>query len=234
MTEVKKITQHELEQLHAFTIKHFVEYYDLQTELTDHLANAIEARWQQEPNLTFDDALKQEFKKFGIFGFMTVVEQRQLALSKRYYKLFWGYFKEFFKLPKVILSVVMVAVVYKAALLSMVVLPTVIAVTVLFLIGRLIYMGYRYKKKVKKTGQRWMLEEIIYRGGGLGFSFILPYQLNSHFILPDNYSDMLLFILSVWTVLFALYIYVILVIIPGRAKEHLENVYPEYKLQQAV
>ena len=93
MDKIKKITQEQNDQLFAFTIKHFVEYYDLQNELTDHLANAIEERWKTEPNLSFDDALKQEFKKFGIFGFMGVVESRQAALNKKYKKLMWGYMK---------------------------------------------------------------------------------------------------------------------------------------------
>jgi hypothetical protein len=52
-----------------------VEWYDLQTELVDHLANAIEQQWQENPKILFEDALQMEFKKFGVFGFMDVVEK---------------------------------------------------------------------------------------------------------------------------------------------------------------
>jgi hypothetical protein len=97
---MKKISSEQTEMLYAFTRKHFVEYYDLQTELVDHLANAIEAKWEQHPGIAFEAALQQEFKKFGIFGFMDVVEQRQGALTKKYNKLIWSYFRQFFKLPK--------------------------------------------------------------------------------------------------------------------------------------
>ena len=34
-----------------------MEYYDLQTELVDHLANAVKTEWQQNPKLTFDEVL---------------------------------------------------------------------------------------------------------------------------------------------------------------------------------
>jgi hypothetical protein len=32
----------------------------------DHLANAIETQWQENPKLSFNEALNKEFKKFGV------------------------------------------------------------------------------------------------------------------------------------------------------------------------
>lgn len=37
-----KLSAQQIDQLYAFTRQHFVEWYDLQSELVDHLANAIE------------------------------------------------------------------------------------------------------------------------------------------------------------------------------------------------
>ena len=37
--ELKKLTSEQIDQLYLFTRQHFVEYYDLQTELVDHLAH---------------------------------------------------------------------------------------------------------------------------------------------------------------------------------------------------
>jgi hypothetical protein len=61
-----------------------VEYYDLQTELVDHLANDMEVIWQKQPTLSFEQARDASFKKFGVFGFMDVVGERQKAMTKRY------------------------------------------------------------------------------------------------------------------------------------------------------
>ncbi len=63
-----KVNQEQIASLYAFTKKHYVEFYDLQTELVDHLANAIEAQWENNPEIPFEEALQIEFKKFGIFG----------------------------------------------------------------------------------------------------------------------------------------------------------------------
>ena len=64
-----KLTSQHIDQLYKFTRAHYVEWYDLQTELVDHLANDIENIWEKEPNLSFDQAKNKAFKKFGIFGF---------------------------------------------------------------------------------------------------------------------------------------------------------------------
>jgi hypothetical protein len=41
----------------------------------------IETQWQENPKVTFDQTLNTEFK-FGVFGFMDVVEKTTSVLSK--------------------------------------------------------------------------------------------------------------------------------------------------------
>jgi hypothetical protein len=48
----------------------------------DHLANAIETQWQENPKLSFDQALNKEFKNLA-FWFYGCVEKRQTVLSKK-------------------------------------------------------------------------------------------------------------------------------------------------------
>ena len=52
-----KLTQEQIARLYRFTREHYVEWYDLQTELVDHLANAIEEQAQQNPTLSFEALL---------------------------------------------------------------------------------------------------------------------------------------------------------------------------------
>ena len=66
-----KLNPSQIDRLFTFTRQHYVEYYDLQTELVDHLAHAIEAQWQEKPKLSFEDALNIEFKKFVFAGINT-------------------------------------------------------------------------------------------------------------------------------------------------------------------
>jgi len=101
----KRLTNEHIEQLFAFTKKHLVEHYDVQIELVDHLANAIEAQWKENPDISFEDALQKEYKNFGIFGFSGLVEQKQSALQNHYWLIIKKEMITFFSVPKIIFSV---------------------------------------------------------------------------------------------------------------------------------
>ncbi|HLW63373.1 MAG TPA: hypothetical protein VKY33_08225 [Flavobacterium sp.] len=100
-----KLTAEQIDVLFIFTKKHSVKHYDVQVELVDHLANAIEAQWKTNPNISFEKALQKEYKNFGVFGFSGLVEQKQTALQNHYWHIIKKEFINFFSVPKVIISV---------------------------------------------------------------------------------------------------------------------------------
>ena len=73
MKEKEILSEAQIQSLYRFTRAHFVYHYDLQTELVDHMAEAIEELQEKQPELTFDDATKIVFKSFGVFGFQDIV-----------------------------------------------------------------------------------------------------------------------------------------------------------------
>lgn len=225
-----KLTAEQIEHLYVFTRRHFVDYYDLQTELVDHLANAIEQKWTEQPNVSFEQALQQEFKKFGIFGFTTLVEKRQVVLTKKYNRMLWGYFREFFKLPKIMLTIALTGLIYLLIQSSPIAFSMLFIILMLFGIIRLIQMNVKYRKKVKNTGKRWMLEEIIFRCGSFGIYLQIPIQLN-RFLFEDSYPELGIWLLSGSLVVIALYQYVVLILIPSKAGEHIKETYPEYAME---
>jgi hypothetical protein len=52
----------------------------------DHLANAIETQWQENPKLSFNEALNKEFK-IRRFWFYGCGRKTQTVLSKKKYNL---------------------------------------------------------------------------------------------------------------------------------------------------
>lgn len=226
----KKVSEEQMEELFAFTRKHFVEHYDLQTELADHMANAIEYRWATDPTLDFARAKEQEFKKFGVFGFMGVVEERQIALNKKYQKLIWSYFKEFFKLPRIILTILLIFAVHEILELSTLTYSVILLTVVVVTIYKLTVTWRKYRKMVKQTGKKWMFEEIIMRCGGIPAVLYFPYEIvcESFDTVPGMVS---MWVMSIFLVISILYLYIIFYIIPSKAEEHLVATYPEYNLK---
>lgn len=104
------ITDAQYESLFAFCRKHYVQYYDVQVELVDHLSAAIEERMQQNPKLSFEQALDGVYTGFGIKGFADIVATREKMMSKQCRKQKWKLFFSYFTVPKVAMTLCLYAV----------------------------------------------------------------------------------------------------------------------------
>lgn len=226
-----QLTNEQIEKLYFFTRQHFVEWYDLQTELVDHLANAIETQWETNPKLTFDEALNVEFKKFGVFGFMDVVEKRQAALSKKYAKIIWKHFKNFFHLPQIIGTFSAVGILFyilKISLYSEIIVIGLLVLLLVFFFVELVRNSRKMKKRNEETGKKWLFKEILTGYGQTGGFMFLPLQTVYHFRSLFN-DDLMLLVGSFLLVSLGIYQYIVLVIIPKKAEQYLKETYPEYE-----
>jgi hypothetical protein len=102
--EARKLTPEQIDDLFAFCEEQDVPYYDVQIELVDHLANAIEQKWINKPNLPYEKALWAIFDQFGPSGFRKIRKSKEKELRKKYNRMLWQYIGEFYKLPKIILT----------------------------------------------------------------------------------------------------------------------------------
>lgn len=227
-----KLTTEHIQKLYKFTRDHYVEWYDLQTELVDHLANGIEQQWDAHPKRSFDDALKNEFKKFGVFGFMEVVEQRQKALGKRYNKILWTYVKEWFTIPKIALTLSLFLVMYYVLQLK---IGVNVFYSLLLLVSTvdLIYtyrLRKRAKQRFKSTGKKWMLEDIIYTTASANM-FVIILQLFNFSLHSDKAISTIgiVFYAALFTIAIIIS-HIVLMTIPSKADTLLKETYPEYKM----
>jgi hypothetical protein len=233
-----KLTEQQIDQLFIFTRQHYVEWYDLQSELVDHLANSIEAQWEQFPKRTFEEALSIDFKKFGIYGFMDVVYKRRAVLNKKYYKIVWGYFKDFFSIPKIVLTIAVVLALFIVLKLS-VYREYIFFGTYLLLFIDMFYELYKNQKTTKKRKQSgeklWLFEEVINNYGYCSGVLAAPFNMMAYrFNHPDSMlnNDYGIMALSFFLVSFSLFLFIIFKIIPSKAESYLLATYPEYKLEK--
>lgn len=227
-------SQDQIQQLYTFTRKHFVEHYDLQTELVDHLANGIEQQQEANSKLTFHEALQIEFKKFDVCGFHDVIKERRNAMSKKYRGIIWHFLKEWFQLSKLILTITLIVGFYGILMFAtpltfgyFVFIPYFFACLLFF------YRFWKLRKQTKKKTKKWLLEELIFNGMELFTVFMLPFHIlnsayifnESAFVLPE-----VKMIVSIFIVILFLLMYIISFVIPKKAEKLLEETYPEYKL----
>ncbi len=227
-----KITETQIEELYKFTREHFVYHYDVQTELVDHLANDIEQIWEAQPKLTFREARDISFKKFGVFGFMDVVEQKQKAMNKRYWKILLRFVKEWFTLPKVILTS-LIFMLFFTVLQSKYSEEIIIASIFILVIVDLYYFFKSRGKKKKQQAKIFLLESMIGETRN-GFSVLVFINIFNIINLSDvNFNTMalyLLFLVAAFATLMCIIFYITAFVMPSKAEELLKETYPEYTM----
>jgi hypothetical protein len=229
-----KLTENQIDGLYKFTREHYVYFYDVQSELVDHLANDIEQILEENPNLSFEQARDKSFKKFGIFGFMDVIDAKQKAMNKRYWKIILRFAKEWFTVPKIVTTISVFFIFFM--LLQIQYSEYMFLATLLILVTlemRIVYfVRKQHKKKEAKKEKIFLLESMIgdTKNGFTGFTFINLF--NTVNLTGFDFSALnmywVLIISGVLTLLCILF-YVSNYIIPQKAEELLHETYPEYK-----
>lgn len=207
-----KLSAEQIKQLFDFTKKHYVEHYDVQVELVDHLANAIEDQWKENPNILFEDALQTEFKKFGIFGFTGLVEQKQAELHKHYNKMIVNELLKFISIPKVVVTIILYLTLF-FILKSTGKLGEIISLAIL-LLSFIYFMvdGFRFmskiKKQQKKEGKVWLIQSVAQSVFSLPFIYLtgFGFSLISNFFGEDRNSELSILGLNVFTVFILIHV----------------------------
>jgi len=229
-----KLTENQIDELYKFTREHYVYFYDVQSELVDHLANDIEEIWIGKPKLSFENARDTSFKKFGIFGFMDVIDAKQKAMNKRYWKIILRFAKEWFTVPKIVITLAVFLSFF--SLLQIPFSEYIFLVTLLILITlemRIVYfVRKQHKKKEAKKEKIFLLESMIgdTKNGFTGFTFINLFNIVN--LTSFDFSSLNMYwvlIISVVLTLLCILFYVSNYIIPQKAEELLHETYPEYK-----
>jgi hypothetical protein len=148
LTPERTLTPGQVEQLFALCRSKGVHFYDIQVELVDHMAAAIEAR----PEVPFDKALSAVIEGFGFNGFAKTVETRRKQLQAQYRRMAWSMFIGYFNWPKVMLTLLIFTVLYVLQYYCpLYVLKAVTITAALYLLGHdgfLMFRQYRYRRSL--------------------------------------------------------------------------------------
>ncbi|MDP5081340.1 MAG: hypothetical protein NWP87_01700 [Winogradskyella sp.] len=227
-----KLTELQIQQLYSFTQKHYVDWYDVQTELVDHLANGIENELEENPSTTFESALNSEFKKFGIMGFNDVIEEKTKALNSYYRKLVLKNFLNFFKLPKIILTSFLAWVFYLGLHNVENRLFILIPAFVILFILPLHYFAVRINsvEKIKKqTGRKWLFDNTSLQLGGLNSVLNIGIYGSIIFDSKLQWSSKQEIICSLLIVALGLTLYLSIYIVSPKLRKEMAKQHPEYK-----
>ena len=232
---MKTVTSKQIERLYEFTHQCQVKYFDVQTELVDHLANAIETHWQEFPNDDFETVLIQEAQKFGTFGFKEITEEKEKQLRKRYKNIIWKEIIAFFSFPKIIMTIILTMSLFillnlssdKRVVINVLFMGTYLAIISFFI------QQYIRKKRQNQNEKKWILKDIIFNNSWCA-SFLVTVLniLSLANVHHANYIEKQHIIIIFSFVIVSIYIFCYLVLfhIPFKSEKYLTETYKEYKV----
>lgn len=137
----------QLNTLKSFISKKGVEYIDVQMEVLDHMASAIEDRMNSDQELTFENAIVQTNASFGIFGFSALEDSIVRGMSSKYSTIFWKQFQRFFAFKYVGLVALAFFSVYYAQMLinNYIAVIVCLVTTSLMLLAALVFIKFRLR-----------------------------------------------------------------------------------------
>jgi cation transport ATPase len=172
------MTSQQIQSLFTFCEKHFVKYYDVQVELVDHLANAIEKEMREDSKLSFEKALEKVHKGFGIMGFAPLVAEKQNMAQRQTRKLFWKLLKEQFGWPKILIFLLVSTSMYTLISAHMSLIKWVTALFVLSIMIIYFRIMYELQKLEKTSGKKLLI---------VNFSWISAFLLIPIYLI--NFSN---------------------------------------------
>lgn len=231
----RKLTEEETNRLFDFCRKHYVPEYDLQIELVDHLASGIEVQWVTNPSLPFPVALNNTFDKFGIFGFSKIKAQKEKELHRKYRHLFWQYTLEFYKLPKIIMTIALTIILFSIYRVVNNFFWVTVPIFASIIVFDLVYLLWIYPKKYKirtTEGKSFILINYL-KSRQVGINIVFQIPLQSIQLLDRfNYSYLnnltLMFISSLLLVSIGILLYVYFIVLPVKIREHFTQQFPQF------
>ncbi|MDP3180982.1 MAG: hypothetical protein Q8M67_04155 [Bacteroidota bacterium] len=229
----RKLTPEEIEELHEFCIYRSIWHYDVQVELVDHLASAIEDLWVNNSKLSFQDALYEVDKKFGShLGFVVIRQEKEKALRKKYRRLLWHFVADFYKFPKIMVTLSFFLGIFMALRFTENDQWIVGSLLIMFIAFSLFYLLYYFPKFVRiKVPEKhsFLLNEITQKGivyQTMMFSggFI---SLVSH---ATNFSTTGSVVFSALVSLYLVLLYGDCFFIPKKIHEHFKEQFPQFQI----
>ncbi len=195
MNQPTTLSKSQIDQLFEFTKKKYVRHEDVKFEIVDHLASDIEAQMSENPDIDFNTALKITYSKFPITGFYRYVQEKSSALQRYWRRKFFFMFLGYFKLPKLILTILIAVSFYflKSNFPSL---------AIHYVTGGLllIYMVYLLREFRKDYNLNQYLFFDTYRNYVLAilyWAIIYNFYYGDKFVSSKLYLDTILFTLSI-------------------------------------
>lgn len=198
-----KLSKQQLDLIKTFISKKGFVYADVQLEIIDHVANAIQDKLEGNSKLNFEEALHQVHASFGIFGFSVLEDSMISGMNKRYNRIFFNNFLSLFNYKYLLLIFLSISLIYALQNLT----NNSNTVLTLFILVVIVVLGFvniwrNYQKYKKFLVFRISSTYLFFIGSVLQIFNFFIYRFKTIYVLNFNVNYI---IISCLLVLFVIY-----------------------------
>jgi hypothetical protein len=232
-----QLSPEQISLIYDFCYEHDVLEYEIQTELVDHLATAIEVQLAEKPEIPFKEALIDAFyQDFGIHGLREIIKSKRKSFRNQYNQLFLRFLGSFFQLPRIILTLAMILTLFSTLhFLEQRRIVLLISIGILFvfyvLFGILDYFTSRYKIKLENQEKSFLIVDYFNRLKlRVNQSGSVLYFLMLFFFKPLKSNQPAWIDLLGCTLIVLLFIafYALMFYMPKLVKQHFTEQFPQF------
>lgn len=225
--KAKKVNKEQIQELFDFMRQKRVRYYDLQVELVDHFASAIEDLWQKDPDLPFKNAISKVYAHFPVTGFASVIDKQTEAIQKEAWRWVFRTWTDYFYWPKVLLSIAILLTI--RLLFYLPIDPSLPFYAGFFLVVAGGFWAIYFSKKVNaKDGKRFLRLEATYGAIGQVVNIINAFFYGIMFSQLEVIPDWAAWLFAFFFTYLGFFLYILFFQLPKRVKADLKRHFPQF------
>jgi hypothetical protein len=103
-----KLSADQIDQIKSWISKRGFTHTDVQYEIIDHVASAIEDKMDENPDLKLETAFKEVHQSFGVFGFSEIEESIASKLNKELWNSYGRGIKKILLSEKILIPILLI------------------------------------------------------------------------------------------------------------------------------
>lgn len=188
MNHKPELSRDEIQRLFKFVQSKYVHYRDVQYEIVDHLATAIEELQNTKPEKTFEQALAEVYARFPVTGFAQWMSEKEKQMDRYWSRRIGKWLLRYFKPPEVMITLGSTALIY--FIIHLTGLAGILSLSLLIWIGVMILKRQStYGKVYKNKGVgHYLVIESFYNS--VPMTLTRPFWLTWIFIQSFNFGNL--------------------------------------------
>lgn len=172
--KIMTLSETEKGQLLDFIKSHYVDYHDVRLLIARDLEDDIVKRMLEDEELTFEDAVKEAYKEYGVIGFSDASEDYMKRIDKYFYKkVILNILKDEASTPKFWLLLILSFAVIQTMLMSLIDSPFILAGGFLVLVIVALIVFFRKfhleMKALKENNDFYYVHQLLASGNSIIF-----------------------------------------------------------------